>query len=78
MEPYREGTLLKDCLGDLWMITKISKKGSRTHSFSYDLVRLRDAWTTARGGLPILNTLKFSRSRNETLSRRHLAERLSR
>ena len=42
MKLYREGTLLKDCLGDLWMITEISKKGWGTHSFSYDLVRLRD------------------------------------
>ena len=42
MKLYRDGTLLKDCLGDLWMITEISKKGWGTHSLSYDLVRLRD------------------------------------
>lgn len=42
MRLYREGTLPRDCLGDLWMITEISKKGWGTHIFSYDLVRLRD------------------------------------
>ena len=42
MKLYREGTLLRDCLGDLWMITGITKKEWGTHSLSYDLVRLRN------------------------------------
>jgi hypothetical protein len=41
MKLYREGTLLKDCLGDLWMVTKILKKAWGTTD-CYDLIRLRD------------------------------------
>jgi hypothetical protein len=40
MKLYREGTLLKDCLGDLWMITKHRKAWGKT--YCYDLIRLRD------------------------------------
>lgn len=41
MKLYREGTLLRDCLGDLWMITATMKKAwGKTDC--YDLVRLRD------------------------------------
>ena len=42
MTLYREGTLLKDCLGDLWMITGLGKQ-----SFGLDryvIVRLRDGF----------------------------------
>jgi hypothetical protein len=41
MKLYREGTLLRDCLGDLWMVTGIAKKAWGTTD-CYDLVRLRD------------------------------------
>ena len=41
MKLYREGTLLKDCLGDLWMITGIAKRAYYLVD-CYDLVRLRD------------------------------------
>ena len=41
MKLYREGTLLKDCLGELWTITKILKWASGSVG-CYDLVRLRD------------------------------------
>ena len=41
MKLYREGTLLRDCLGELWMITKILKKEWETTD-CYGLVRLRD------------------------------------
>ena len=27
MKLYREGTLLKDCLGDLWMVTERRARG---------------------------------------------------
>lgn len=40
MDLYREGTLLKDCLGDLWMIVAIDTKSWA--AACYDLVRLRD------------------------------------
>ena len=41
MDLYREGTLLRDCLGDLWMVTGTMKKAWGTTD-CYDLVRLRD------------------------------------
>jgi hypothetical protein len=41
MKLYREGTLLKDCLGDLWMIMATIKKAWGSVD-CYDLVRLRD------------------------------------
>ena len=41
MDLYREGTLLKDCLGDLWMITATIKRAYGSVG-CYDLVRLRD------------------------------------
>jgi len=41
MKLYREGTLLKDCLGDLWMITATIKRAYGSVD-CYDLVRLRD------------------------------------
>jgi len=40
MKLYREGTLLRDCLGELWMITKIHKKAWGTTD-CYGLVSLR-------------------------------------
>ena len=40
MKLYREGTLLRDCLGELWMITKILKKAWGTTD-CYGLVSLR-------------------------------------
>ena len=45
MKLYREGTLLKDCLGDLWMITENLKK-AWGGSDCYYLVRLRDGGKT--------------------------------
>ncbi len=44
MEPYREGTLLRDCLGDLWMIADYCKN-PMFHSAGnhcYVMVRLKD------------------------------------
>ena len=41
MDLYREGTLLKDCLGDLWMIMATTKRAYGSVD-CYDLVRLRD------------------------------------
>ena len=40
MTLYREGTLLKDCLGDLWMIT--GRDRVAPGSDRYVLVRLAD------------------------------------
>jgi len=41
MKLYRDGTLLKDCLGDLWMIAATIKRAYGSMD-CYDLVRLRD------------------------------------
>lgn len=41
MKLYRDGTLLKDCLGDLWMIMATIKRAYGSMD-CYDLVRLRD------------------------------------
>ena len=45
MKLYREGTLLKDCLGDLWMVAGYCKNSAfppQKMPNSYDLVRLKD------------------------------------
>jgi hypothetical protein len=39
MKLYREGTLLRDCLGKLWMITRVHRKTPTMLDY-YDLVRL--------------------------------------
>jgi hypothetical protein len=41
MKLYREGTLLRDCLGELWMITRVHRKRPTMLDY-YDLLRLRD------------------------------------
>jgi len=41
---YRDGTLLKDCLGDLWMITGRGKQAFDLDC--YFLVRLSDCFTS--------------------------------
>ena len=43
MKLYREGTLLRDCLGDLWMITGLNKQAT-TRLDCYVLVRLVDSF----------------------------------
>jgi len=42
MKLYREGTLLKDCLGDLWMVTDRGKGDFGLDR--YVLVRLADSF----------------------------------
>jgi hypothetical protein len=42
MELYRDGTLLRDCLGDLWMVTDRHK--ARFGLDRYVLVRLADSF----------------------------------
>jgi hypothetical protein len=44
MRLYREGTLLKDCLGDLWMITGLGKQMYGLDC--YVLMRLADSFVS--------------------------------
>ena len=44
MKLYREGTLLRDCLGDLWMITGRGKQSYGLHC--YVLMRLADSFVS--------------------------------
>ena len=43
MKLYHEGTLLKDCVGDLWIITGRSRHW-KTGPDCYDIVRLCDGF----------------------------------
>ncbi len=47
MKLYREGTLLRDCLDDLWMIAGYCKNNAfptQKMPNAYDLVRLKDGF----------------------------------
>lgn len=47
MKLYREGTLLKDCLGDLWMITGYCRDDLfRRKPNAYVLMRLADSFVS--------------------------------
>tara|TARA_R100000664_G_C2672616_1_gene83997 strand:- start:435 stop:623 length:189 start_codon:yes stop_codon:yes gene_type:complete len=43
MTLYREGTLLRDCLGDLWIVTGFGKQAN-TRLDCYVLVRLANSF----------------------------------
>ena len=60
MTPYREGTLLRDRLGDLWMITGREATPSGFSS-RYVLVRLADSHTGT-------GTIRFINRRMELVS----------